>query len=176
MAAAGCVQRNMPCNQSPTLKVYSSYHVVFTHSNMFHNIPHVFSIANIFNMFRYVPAYFNISQQSLIFNKILQIPLCSANIANILKVLECAGICWNMSEYKMNIQRYNRAARRGPAPGIVPHRALSRGAARTCTWKSLELRGCYAAHHAPAPKIAPRCAMTTRRGASPSPQSRRTTR
>ena len=39
MAAASCVQRNGPWNQSPTLKVYSSYHVIFAYSSVFHNIP-----------------------------------------------------------------------------------------------------------------------------------------
>jgi len=42
MAAAGCVLRSGPWNQSPTLKVYSSYHVVFTNSNTCQNIPACF--------------------------------------------------------------------------------------------------------------------------------------
>jgi hypothetical protein len=127
-------------------------------------------------MFRCVLAYFNIIHHSSINSR--RIPICSANMANILNVLECAviqiyrNICRNRTRNRA-APHGCRAARREPAPGIALNRAVTtqRGANLRPKWRRAARahnraapRDNRATRHEPAPEIAPRRSITAQRG------------
>ena len=96
MAAAGCVHQSGPWNQSPTLKVYSSYYLISKCSNMFHIIA---------PYFRHLQRIHHVSICSCIFQHIPALPHIeqfstnSNMFSKYCEYSERAGMCRNILEY-----------------------------------------------------------------------------